>query len=168
LRLIWEYTWPEARVIEAAHVRLEVDDLEDDNLEDDDLEDDQDTDDEDLECTVLRPTSSFISFLRRDFSSRVLENSKLGKCLPPAALWVCHESRQHTLKKYEIIRHLHSPTSLFPFSPTRDILWLSDDLDDQSLKALQSCYGESLRQFQSILVEIDRFDKPKDRNRNLF
>ena len=57
--MIWEYSWPEARVIEAAHVRLK-----DDDLKDDDLEDDYDTDDdENLKCTIRRSMSSFISFL---------------------------------------------------------------------------------------------------------
>jgi hypothetical protein len=97
--MIWKYTWLEARVIKAAHVRLEDDNLKNNNLKNDDLEDDHDTDNnKDLECTILRSTSSFISFLQRDFGSRILENLKLKKCLPPVALWVCRESRQHTLK----------------------------------------------------------------------
>jgi hypothetical protein len=82
--MIWELTWPVARVIETAYKPLE-----DNNLEDnDDTDDTKDLEDvgNNAEFTILRPTGSFTSFLKGNFGIRVLENSPLEECCPPVAL----------------------------------------------------------------------------------
>jgi hypothetical protein len=63
--MIWELTWPAARVIEAAYEPLEDDDSEDD----DDTDDTDDVEDvgNNTEFTILRPTGSFTSFLQENF-----------------------------------------------------------------------------------------------------
>ncbi|KAL2861006.1 2EXR domain-containing protein [Aspergillus lucknowensis] len=158
LRLkIWEYTWPAAQVIEAA-IREEFDDNERSDFKDD--IDDESTELADdagyKEFTILRPVSALGTLLRRDFSSRHLETKfPLEKYLPPIALWICQESRLHTLKSYALIQHPDLPECSFYFNPLRDLLWLSCDItsDSERLKELQASYQTSITQFRILLVE---------------
>ena len=87
--MVWEYTWPMPRVIEA--VSFEV-------FDDDDYE----------EFTILRPAGSVSKFSNHRFEWRILESKPLESCPHPVALGVCHESREHTLKHFLAMEHSKS------------------------------------------------------------
>ncbi|KAL4744327.1 hypothetical protein BDW72DRAFT_199701 [Aspergillus terricola var. indicus] len=161
--MIWEYTWPTAQVIEAASWE-KFDDATSEELsdeveeEDDDGEEDKNSIDAAgyMQFSILRPLGSFDTLLRRVFSSRPLETrSPLEECPPPIALWICHESRMHTLKDYALIQHPDLPECSFYFNPRHDLLWLRCDItsDSKLLKELQASYLNSLTQFRILLVE---------------
>lgn len=154
--IIWEYTWPTAQVIKAASwekfnnatpVKLS-----------DEIEEDKNSIDAAvyMQFSILRPLGSLDTLLRRDFSSRPLEaRYPLEECPPLIALWICHESRMHTLREYALIQHPDSPEYSFYFNPRHDLLWLSCDItsDSKPLKDLQASYLNCLTQFRILLVE---------------
>lgn len=85
--------------------------------------------------------------------------SPLEPCPPPLALWICRESREHTLKHYMFIRHPGLSAGSFYFSPARDILWLSWDVSDPMyLAELQEDYGRSLDRFKTLVIEDDEWE----------
>ncbi|KAA8644941.1 hypothetical protein EYZ11_009315 [Aspergillus tanneri] len=135
--MVWEYTWPTTQVIEAASWET---------FDDDEYE----------ESTILRPVGTLNTLLGADFSCRHLEiRSPVEHCLPPIALWICHESRVHTLKQYTLIQHPDLSECSFYFSPRRDLLWLSCDITSETerLDELQASYGASLDNFRALLAE---------------
>jgi hypothetical protein len=67
--MVWEYTWPMPRVIEA--VSFEV-------FDEGDYE----------EFTILRPAASVSNFLNHRFDWRILESKPLESCPHPVALGV--------------------------------------------------------------------------------
>lgn len=139
--MIWEYTWPVAQVIEAASC--------------------ENFDDEYTDLTILRPVSSFDNFLRTDFGHRILEmKSPLEKCPPPLALWICCESCEHTLKRYQFIQHLETAAGSFYFNPTRDTLWFSWDLTSEPWRLihLKTHYHRSLENFKTLLIQDSDWD----------
>lgn len=133
--MVWEYTWPMPRVIEA--VSFEV-------FDDDDYE----------EFTILRPVGSISKFLNHRFEWRILESKPLESCPHPVALGVCHESRQHTLKHFLAMEHSKSDAGSFFFRPLHDLLWFSLDFTDEKerLQDLVHFYGDQLLCFQVVLV----------------
>ncbi|OKL55249.1 hypothetical protein UA08_09471 [Talaromyces atroroseus] len=135
--MIWERTWPSALVVEVAS-RAKLDGDEND------------------EFMVFRPVSSFVTLLQTDFSSRPVESpSPLEKCPFPIALWICQESRMHTLKTYALVQHPELPECAFYFNPRQDLLWLSCDIADdiEGLEELRASYQTSITQFRILLVE---------------
>jgi hypothetical protein len=135
--IIWEYTWPEARVIEAAtHVVF--------------------TGDEATELTYLRPAGSLAALLRTDVCARDLDiKLPLEICPSLVTLAVCRESREHTLKHYIFVEHSILPEGSFYFNPFRDIIWLSWDLldDTYGLQELEEFYNESIGCFKTLLIQ---------------
>ncbi|KAL2866162.1 2EXR domain-containing protein [Aspergillus lucknowensis] len=132
--IIWEYTWPAAQVVEAATW---------DN-------------DKDREFTIFRPVGSLDTLLRTDFSSRPVETSSpLEKCPLPIALWICQESRTHTLKTYALVQHPDLPECSFYFNPRQELLWLSSDISNNTerFEEIQASYKTSIKQFRILLVE---------------
>ena len=146
--MVWEYTWPIPRVIEAASFEVAPDD---DFYE---------------EFTILRPAGSLSKFLNHPFDSRILESKPLESCPPPVTLGVCHESRQHTLKHFLAMQHAKSDAGSFFFRPFHDLLWFSIDFTDEKerLQDLVRFYGDQLLQIQAILVGEDDWitDTPDD------
>ncbi|CRG88240.1 Proto-oncogene tyrosine-protein kinase ROS [Talaromyces islandicus] len=135
--MIWEHTWPAARVVEAASWE-------------------KFDDDEYSEFTIFRPVGSLDTLLRTNFSSRPVETpSPLEKCSFPIALQICQESRMHTLKTYALVQHPDLPECAFYFNPRQDLLWFSCDIasDTKRLMELQDSYQTSINQFRILLVE---------------
>jgi hypothetical protein len=134
--MVWECTWPSSRVIEATY-------HEDQNAE------------HFRELTILRVGGSLTRFLKADLGSRILQDKPLEQCQNPIALSVCHISRQHTLKKYTLLRHAEFNAGSFYFNPKYDIIWLSRDFTDEScnLKNIKDYYGSQLHGIRNVLVE---------------
>lgn len=134
--MIWEFTWPPPRVIEATY------------YEDRDAE-------EFRELTILRISGSFLTFLKSDFGSRILEDQPMEDYQHPEALRVCSESRRHTLTKYTALRHAEFNAGSFYFSPSYDILWFSQDFTDElaNNEEIEDYYGDQLRHIKNVLVE---------------
>lgn len=123
LRLkIWEDTWPEPRVIEVADLHAYSHSL--DKSVHGESESDEDEPDEskpeeitiDYDCLCLRPTSRLSRWLHVDFGDRIVEEPPLEKCLDPISLWVNHESRVHTLRRFIPIQHPRLPFAFY-FNP---------------------------------------------------
>lgn len=138
--MIWEHTWPEPRIIEAAICEDE-------------------TTVEYTDIAILRfagPMSVCLD--EKDFWSRVVEGRPLNRCSHPVALQVCRESRRHALTKYRTMEHTNSLAGWFYFNPCRDVLWFSfdfmGDFEVQTyLRDLESCYGGQLSTIETVLVE---------------
>lgn len=135
--MIWEFTWPPSRVIEATYY--------------------EDLDDEEFrEITILRLGGSLSGFLKRDFGSRILQDKPLEDCDQyPIALEVCNESRRHTLKKYTALQHEEYRAGSFWFSPYYDFLWFSHDFTDEicNIGDIEDYYGDQLNLIENVLVE---------------
>lgn len=134
--MIWEYTWPESRVIEATYY-------------------DDTTDDDGFELTVLRLGGSLSKFLSTDFGGRILQDGPLERSPPPVSLRVCRESRRHTLKEFIEMRHAKYDAGSFFFSPSHDVLWFSQDFTDEisNLREIEEYYGNQLHNVKNIMVE---------------
>jgi hypothetical protein len=143
----WEYTWPTARVVEAAFH--------------------EDRDSEDYRDVVgLRPAGPLMAFVQTNFGSRVLEGQTLEECLTPVALQ-CVVNLEYI--HWRIVNYYDIRTfwlSHFISTPNRDILWLSDDLlqEPEHLLELQQSYRKQLSWFKKVLIEDFDWDdeKPDD------
>ncbi|KAH9203410.1 hypothetical protein DL95DRAFT_152487 [Leptodontidium sp. 2 PMI_412] len=134
--LIWEQTWPEPRLIEAAICEDET------TIEYEDV-------------AILRFAGSLSTLLDVNFGTRIIEQGPAESCLPPVSLYVCHESRKYTLKQYRLMEHTNAKASSFYFNPRHDVLWFSFDFTDEPdyLRDLLRCYGEQLNDIESVLIE---------------
>ena len=114
-RMVWRFSWPEARVIEAANTEFNTEKLEYTGT------------------TYLRLAGSFLFLLKTDFgANRTLDNVRtLEHCLPPVAHWVCQESRRYTLSQYCLMQPAKSVAYSFFLSPSRDIFWFCRELTGQ-------------------------------------
>jgi hypothetical protein len=142
--MIWEETWPEARVIEAAYAEAPGPD-----------ESNTEADDELDEYVILRPTCHLSTWVQTTFSHRILEDGPLEECPDPIALQVCHESRIHTLRKYTCMQHSKLSTRAFYLYPGRDIIWLNTDVTDDPIYVgeLRHHYSSQLGRIERVLVE---------------
>ncbi|KAH6704089.1 hypothetical protein BKA61DRAFT_450808, partial [Leptodontidium sp. MPI-SDFR-AT-0119] len=137
LRLLtWEQTWPEPRLIEAAICEDET------TIEYEDV-------------AILRFAGSLSTLLDVNFGTRIIEQGPAESCPPPVSLYVCHESRKHTLKQYRLMEHTNAKAGSFYFNPRHDVLWFSFDFTDELdyLRDLLRCYGEQLNDIESVLIE---------------
>ncbi|KAH7000853.1 hypothetical protein EDB80DRAFT_545943, partial [Ilyonectria destructans] len=83
----------------------------------------------------------------------------------PIALSICSESRTHTLKSFYRMRHYNQPGWSFYFNPTRDILWLSDDLwnlEEEDVTELSTSYGRQLADVQNVILSVNGWSKIAD------
>ncbi|KAL5327990.1 hypothetical protein ACEPPN_005696 [Leptodophora sp. 'Broadleaf-Isolate-01'] len=104
--LIWEHTWPEPRLIEAALCEGE-------------------TTIQYTDVAILRFVGTLSTVLNTNVGRRVVEQRPVESCPPPVSLFVCHESRKHTLKQYRSMEHTNSKAGSFYFNPRHDVLWFS-------------------------------------------
>lgn len=122
--MIWEATWLEPCIIEAAYADEWVSDngvsvLNDDAAEHDrpPVSDDDSESDDGGEYVRLRLTCSLSTWLQTDIGPRILEDRPLEECLFPVALYVCCESWAHTLRQFTAARHSKLDTCAFYFNP---------------------------------------------------
>jgi hypothetical protein len=81
----------------------------------------------------------------------------------PVALFVCQESRRHTLRHYRLIQHAVFEAGSFYSDPSVDVLWFDyeftgHDVNDlpqsqERMDMLSQCYGTQLDLFKNVLVE---------------
>jgi hypothetical protein len=139
LRLIvWTNTWPAPRMIEAA------------------ICEDKTVHNEYEDVAILRFAGPLSTLLHdKNFGSRVVEQNPLVHCRPPVSLYICQESRIHTLSQYRRIEHTAAKQGSFYFNPYRDVMWLSIDFTDEPnyLRDLKRCYGTQLNAIGNLLVE---------------
>ncbi|TVY41989.1 hypothetical protein LOCC1_G006509 [Lachnellula occidentalis] len=139
--IIWEHTWPEAQIIEAAICE------EDENAE------------EYINIGFLRPAGPLALALDNElFWTRTVESEPLDKFSYPMALHICKESRRHTLTKYRVMEHSKTAKGRFCFNPEYDIVWFSLDFihdikTESYLVDLEDCYGGQLNAVETLLVE---------------
>jgi 2EXR family len=136
--MIWEYTFPEARVIEAG------------------LEYSEDDSEGETEYIVLRLAGRLSTLLQHqeEFTTRITEDGPFEKCLDPVALWICRESRMYTMTQYTTMRHLVLTTCSFYFNPSRDVLWFTMDATDElELLPQMQLYGKQLDNIEIAFVE---------------
>jgi hypothetical protein len=174
--MVWEMTWPEARVIEPAYIDPRIEDelssepddapaeYTDDESTDDESTDDESTDEEsssepDDSYAVyisLRPTCLLSTWRQTPLCDRVREDEVLGRSPDPIALHVCRESRTHTLRHYICLQHYSLDNCAFYVHPGRDALWLTAHVtkSPDHLSRLQYQYGRQLGKIQRMLVEV--------------
>lgn len=142
---IWEETWSEPRVIEVtcgeSYDEVELDDFP-----------------VHPRFISLRPLCSLSRWIEefendtyRDFESE----EPLETCPNPLALYVCHESRIHTLRRHIKLQHKTLTHSVFYVNPRVDILWLTEDSSDcfDKVSGLKDSYGDQLAALSRVLVE---------------
>ncbi|KAH8889970.1 hypothetical protein GQ53DRAFT_842502 [Thozetella sp. PMI_491] len=100
-------------------------------------------------------TGRLSTWLQTNVSLRILEDAPLEKCPDPVALWVCRESRTHTLRRYVLMLHSKVVANPIYFRPDCDALWLNADVMDDSLyqEELRNHYGKQLDRIERVLVE---------------
>ncbi|CAG8978003.1 hypothetical protein HYALB_00000672 [Hymenoscyphus albidus] len=136
--MIWEFTWPTSRVIEAALFN-NPEGQEEESIEP-------------FEIVNLRLAGSLSTMLRQEIGCRVVEEGPMEQCPDPVALRICHQSRMHTLKRYRLMPSLARP---FYYHPRRDILLLTVDVADDypmHMPVLQRYHGTELNYLETILV----------------
>ncbi|KAL5330845.1 hypothetical protein ACEPPN_000370 [Leptodophora sp. 'Broadleaf-Isolate-01'] len=137
LRLLtWEHTWPEPRLIEAALCEGE-------------------TTIQYTDVAILRFVGTLSTVLNMNVGRRVVEQRPVESCPPPVSLFVCHESRKHTLKQYRSMEHTNSKAGSFYFNPRHDVFWFSFDFAEEPdcrRDLLRFC-NEQLSDIESVLVE---------------
>ncbi|PYH91141.1 hypothetical protein BO71DRAFT_401650, partial [Aspergillus ellipticus CBS 707.79] len=101
----------------------------------------------------LRPISNTSDFLKADYF-RILDHTAVQQSpqQQPIALWICQESRIHTLKHFIPITHATLPGGSFYLDPKRDSLLLCWDFE-VCQNALVEFYGRQLRMFDNVLVD---------------
>lgn len=146
--MIWEYTWPESRIIEAAF----FDNPEYQLGESDEDSDSSDDEDSPIEIVNLRLAGHLSTLIRKGLEGRVPEERRAEKRRDPVALRVCHQSRMHTLKRYRLMPSLAEP---FYYHPQRDIFYITiaiaDDYDEHMPHLLQY-HGTELNHLETVLV----------------
>ncbi|PWY85058.1 hypothetical protein BO70DRAFT_424420 [Aspergillus heteromorphus CBS 117.55] len=136
LRLqVWEYTWPEPRVISHTMTAVRNEDGDDQGI-----------------VHHLFPAAPFSVFVETDYF-RILNHTAIQPSYRgPVALWICQESRIHTLRRYVPIIHSTLPMGSFYMDPRRDSLLLCWDYVI-CRRVLERDYGNQLRVFEHALVD---------------
>ncbi|KAL5325374.1 hypothetical protein ACEPPN_006499 [Leptodophora sp. 'Broadleaf-Isolate-01'] len=150
--LIWEHTWPEPRLIEAALCQGE-------------------TTIQYTDVAILRFVGTLSTVLNTNVGRRVVEQRPVESCPPPVSLFVCHESRKHTLKQYRSVERTNSKAGSFYFNPRHDVLWFSFGAAEHDFRYQDLIFGshftvkhryrrnllrfcnEQLSDIESVLVE---------------
>ncbi|KAH6881079.1 hypothetical protein B0T10DRAFT_382177, partial [Thelonectria olida] len=149
---IWEDTWPKPRVIEA------------ESFWDQDSESSESSaSSETNDFARLRFNRSISAWLQSDLGSREPrslnpEIDSFERRPAPIALSICQESREHTLKKFTKMLHVHEPWSFY-FNPTSDILLLSSESNDEETvgETLWQSYGRQLSELKTSIFTIEEW-----------
>jgi len=152
--MIWEYTWPAPRLIEASLF--------------DNPESQEEETDEPVEIVNLRLAGSLSTMLKLDLGSRVTEQGPVEQCLAPVALQICQQSRMHTLSQYCLMTSL---AGHFYYHPQRDVIWFSVDVADDypiHMPILERCHKTELDTFETVLVLSSEWpESPMEKDPNL-
>lgn len=136
--MIWEYTWPAPRLIEAASF--------------DNPEGQEEESEGPGEVVNLRLAGSLSTLLKQDLGSRIVEQGPVEQCLAPVALQICHQSRMHTLSRYRLMTSLAGP---FYYNPQRDVIFFTIDVTDdyyQHMPFLDRYHKTELNTLETLLV----------------
>lgn len=119
------------------------------------------------------------------FSLRILGNFSVRKSIhteqedipqhwfSPVALFVCPESRQHTLRHYRLIAQPEINHEPFYYDPSIDILWFNYDFtgdavnhphSQEHMDQLYQSYGAQLDHFRTVLID-EIFWNPESGNK---
>ena len=143
--MIWEYTWPAPRLIEASLF--------------DNPESQEEETDEPVEIVNLRLAGSLSTMLKLDLGSRVTEQGPVEQCPAPVALQICQQSRMHTLSQYRLMTSL---AGHFYYHPQRDVIWFSVDVADDypiHMPILERYHKTELDTFETVLVLSSEWPK---------
>ena len=104
--------------------------------------------------TILRPAGPLSL---KDLGSRTMKKGLFEHCPNPITLWICQESRKHTLNHYMLMEHSQTTAGSFYFSPSRDVLFLTMDYTDDPYYSdqLEQFYKGQLNHIRTVLV-LDR------------
>ncbi|KAF4472819.1 phosphotransferase enzyme family [Fusarium albosuccineum] len=144
--MIWENTWPDARIVEITSG---------DSLTswDDDLP----------RFLSLRPTCYLSTWMKNNITNRCLEEEEpFEECPNPVSLYVCHESRTYTLTRFTWMHHRRFSRGFY-LDPQSDILWVSEDAtySRAQLNGLEDHYGHQLGRIKTVLVGEVEWDTRK-------
>ncbi|KAH8598430.1 hypothetical protein B0O99DRAFT_615115 [Bisporella sp. PMI_857] len=154
--MIWEYTWPEPRLIEAS--------LFDNPEAQAEMEGQEEETEEPFEIVNLRFAGSLSTMLKEDLGSRIVEDGPVEHCPAPVALQICQQSRMHTLSRYRVMTSLAGP---FYYHPQRDVIFFSVDVADDypmHIPFLDRYHKTELNTLETVLVlESEWPDSPRKR-----
>jgi hypothetical protein len=154
--MIWGHTWPGPQVIEPTlldEIAQSEEAEEDESIElasrideTSELDDSEEEVPRDIAC--LRPRFSLATHLNNEH----VESNTL------VALYVCQESRRHTLSVYQRMEHAKYPDESFYFNPYRDVIFFSFDFiwdceEEDYFSDLEKYYGDQLSFIKTALVE---------------
>ncbi|KJZ71415.1 hypothetical protein HIM_09203 [Hirsutella minnesotensis 3608] len=162
--IIWELTWPKARIIEytlknkyqhrVKGSQSEPDALGEYSTSSDTKAGEYETDDIlHADCECLQLSGRLSRWIKEDISSRDETVEALEHCEDPVALHVCQESRAYTLGQYKCLKHFYLDNASFYFNPQMDFLWLGHDFDSDCLRGLRRFYGHQLKGIENVVVE---------------
>jgi len=136
--MIWEYTWPAPRLIEASLFE--------------NPEGQEEESEEPFEVVNLRLAGSLSTMVKLDLGCRIVESEPVEQCPAPVALQVCQQSRIHTLSRYRVMTSLAGP---FYYHPQRDVVWFSVDVADDyptNMPILERYHKTELNTLETVLV----------------
>jgi hypothetical protein len=142
--MIWEYTWPAPRLIEAS--------LFDNPEAQEETEGQEEETEEPFEIVNLRFAGSLSTMLKQDLGSRIVEEGPVEQCPAPVALQICQQSRMHTLSRYRVMTSLAGP---FYYNPQRDVIFFSIDVADDypiHMPFLDRYHKTELNTLETVLV----------------
>ncbi|KAJ4258962.1 hypothetical protein NW762_008050 [Fusarium torreyae] len=89
------------------------------------------------------------------FSTPNMALTSYDRSPAPIALFICKESREHTLKRFVRMRHVYEPWSFY-FDPRSDILSMSSESMDEDIagEILWKSYGQQLSNIRKSIFTI--------------
>ena len=112
--------------------------------------------DEPSEIVNLRLAGSLSTMLRQpDVGTRIVDEEPFEACPDPVALYVCRQSRLHTLRKYQVVKALGGR---FYYYPQRDVIHFSVDVADEYetyMPFLEQYHHKELNDIQTFMVIDD-------------